>query len=95
MRDLARRERRLAGGEGQLPACDEQREFAVEHVERLVVAVVHVQRRHLAVPAALLDERQPPVAGFRVDVDVDEVVDEPQWLGSVGPCEGGHDGSFP
>ena len=78
-----------------MPAGNEQRNFAVDDVERLVVAVVHVQRWHVAAPAALLDEREQPVAGFRIDVHVDEVVDEPQRLGPLGLYEGGHDGSSP
>jgi hypothetical protein len=64
-------------------------------VHRLVVAVVHVQRRHDAAPGALLDEREPPVTGVPVDMDVDEVVDEPQRPGSLGLYEGSRDGSFP
>jgi hypothetical protein len=39
-----------------------------------------VQRRHVAAPPALVEERERPAAGVPVDVDVDEVVDEPERL---------------
>ena len=79
VREPTRRERRLAGADGHLLfAGDEQRHLAVEHEERLVVAVMDVQGRHVAAPPPLFDDREPPVAGLPVDVDVDEVVDEPQ-----------------
>ena len=80
VRHVARGERRLAGAEDDLLARDEQRELALEHVEGLVVATVDVQRRHVAAPPALVEERERPAAGVPVDEDVDEVVDEPERL---------------
>ena len=56
-------------------ARDEQRDE-----EGLVATTVDIQRRHVAAPPALVEERERPAAGVPVDVDVDEVVDEPERL---------------
>jgi hypothetical protein len=91
VRHVARGERRLAGAEDDLLARDEQREPALEHIEDLVVATVDVQRRHVAAPPALVEERERPAAGVPVDVDADEVVDEPERLRPPGRCGGVHE----
>jgi hypothetical protein len=80
VRHVARGERRLAGDEDDLLVRDEQRDLALEHVEGLVVATVDVQRRHVAAPPALVKQRERSAAGVPVDLDVDEVVDEPERL---------------
>ena len=93
VRHVARGERRLAGAEDDPLAADEQRQLALEHVERLVVATVDVQRGHVAAPPALVEERERPAAGVPVDVDVDEVVDEPERLRPPARCGGLHPGA--
>jgi hypothetical protein len=70
----------LALSEHGLPIGEEEGHLAVEDVERLVVAVMHVQRRHVASPPDDLAEVVGPRGLLAVEVDIAKVLDEPERL---------------
>ena len=56
-------------------------ERALEHVERLVLVVVDMQRRHVARCAHNLDEAEATLRLIAGDVNPREVMQEPERLG--------------
>lgn len=81
MRNAARGEERVARLELHRRVRRVQRQATVQHVERFVVTVVHVQRRHVAAAPRQLDDGQRASARLAVDVHAGQVVDEPDRLG--------------
>ena len=92
MRDVARGEEEVARGDVDPLVADEERELALEDVERFVLVVVDVQRRAAAAGHKLLGHHHATAGLGAVGLDGREAPEEPEVLSLAGPvgdgCEG-------